>query len=156
MAFVAALDFLGDREAVLERRGIGLLGFGQEFLNFEVEFLELLLGVAVADGGVFAGVGEDFGAIDGDLADFEDSAAGDHFQNLREGALEEVAFFLPEGAGGVDGLDGVDDEMDEVVGGHSVTYVGWEEHGVSPSMLTNLGMSNCVSGIRPTSKRSFG
>ena len=33
------------------------------------------------------------------------------------------------GRGGVDGLDGVDDEMDEVVGGHPVAHVGWEEHG---------------------------
>jgi hypothetical protein len=107
LAFLTALDFLGDRQPVLEWGGIGLLGFCQEFLDVEVEFLEFLLGVTVADGGVFAGVGEDFGAIDGeaDLADFEDSAAGDHFQNLGEGALREEAFFLPEGAGGVDGLD---------------------------------------------------
>ena len=100
MALLPPLDFLGDRQTLLERGGIGLLGFGQKFLDFQIEFLELLLGVAVAHGGVLAGIGQNLGAIDGygDLTDFEDSAAGGHFQNLREGPLEKRSVFSAKSA----------------------------------------------------------
>ena len=66
-----------------------MLGFGQKLLDLALEALEFTLGAGVAHGGVFAGVGEDFGAVDGngDLADFEEFATGSHFQNLGEGLL---------------------------------------------------------------------
>ena len=62
--------------------------------------MEFLLGVAVAHGGVFAGIGQNLGAIDGcgDFTDFEDSIAGGHFQNLREGPLEMCSVFSAKSA----------------------------------------------------------
>ena len=59
--------------------------------------------MGVADSGVFARIGEDFGAVDGDgdLADFEDFGAGGEFQNLGESMLEEGRIFPSKGAKGV-------------------------------------------------------
>lgn len=48
LAFLPSLDFVGDRQALLKRRGIGFFGLCQEFLDFQIEFLNLVLGVAVA------------------------------------------------------------------------------------------------------------
>ena len=89
-ALVATLKFLGNGETFLQWGGVGLLGFGQKLIDLALEALELPLGTGVADGGVFARVGEDFGAVDGygDLADFEEFAAGGEFQNLGKSVLE--------------------------------------------------------------------
>lgn len=80
-----------------------MLGFGQKLLDLALEALEFTLGAGVAHGGVFAGVGEDFGAVDGngDLADFEEFATGSHFQNLGEGLLEESGVFPSKGTEGI-------------------------------------------------------
>lgn len=37
--------------------GIGLLGLGEEFLDFHIQLVEILFGVAKAHNGVLAGVG---------------------------------------------------------------------------------------------------
>ena len=73
-AVFAALDFLGDGEAVLERGAVGILGFLEELGDLLFGELHLFDGVAVAHGTVFAGVGEDLGAVDGDgdVAELED------------------------------------------------------------------------------------
>jgi hypothetical protein len=97
-AVFAALDFLGDGEAVLERGAVGVLGFLEELGDLLAGEFHLFDGVAVADGAVFAGVGEDFGAIDGDgdVADLEDFGAGGELENLVKGVGEEVFIFAAE------------------------------------------------------------
>jgi hypothetical protein len=65
-AFFAARDLGGNAQAVLERGAVGVLGFGEEFGDLVFEDLHLLNGVSVTDSSVFAGVGEDLGAVDGD------------------------------------------------------------------------------------------
>ena len=65
-AVLATLDFVGDGEAVLERGAIGIFDFLEKLGDLLFGELHLFDGVAVTHGAVFAGVGEDFGAVDGD------------------------------------------------------------------------------------------
>ena len=93
--FLTPLDFLGDRQSFLKQRGIGFLGFGQEFLDFQIRLEELVFSVTVTHSGVLAGFGQNLGTVDVQrgLDDFEDSATGGYFQNLREGLLEKRSVF---------------------------------------------------------------
>jgi hypothetical protein len=38
----------------------------------------------------------------------------------------------------VQGVDGVEDEMNQMIGGHPLAQIGWEEQGVSRSTGTKL------------------
>jgi hypothetical protein len=62
LAFLAAGDLFGNRQSLLRRRGIGLLGLGQELLYFQFELFDQFPGALVAHGAVFAGVGQHLGA----------------------------------------------------------------------------------------------
>ena len=99
-ALLPALDFGGDGAAVLQGRRVSLVGLGQQLGDLEVEGAQGFFGVAVADGGVLARVGEDFGAVDGhgDVPDLEHAAAGGQLEDLREGVREERAVVAPERA----------------------------------------------------------
>lgn len=99
----AAESLIGNRQPVLKWRGIGLLGLRQQLLDFHFQIVEFLIGVAVADSGMLAGVCQNFRAIDGNshLPDFQDAARRGHFQNLGKGSLEERAVVSPECAKGV-------------------------------------------------------
>ena len=63
--FLPPGDFFGDRQPVLERGGIGLLGLGQQLRHFQFQLGDHFTGPLVADGAVFAGVGQDLGAVGG-------------------------------------------------------------------------------------------
>jgi hypothetical protein len=65
--------------------------------------LHLFDGVAVAHGAVFAGVGEDLGAVDGDgdIANLQDLGAGGEFEDLMEGGGGRRFVFAAELADGV-------------------------------------------------------
>ena len=82
----------GDGEAVLERGAVGIVGFLEQFGDLFAGEFHLFDGVAVAHCAVFAGVGEDLGAVDGDgdVADLQDLGAGGEFEHLVEGVGEQV------------------------------------------------------------------
>jgi len=94
-AFLAAGDFLGNGQAVLQRSGVGLLGLGQELLHFQFELLDLLPGARVAHGAVFAGAGQDLGAVggDGELAQLQEFELLGQLQDLDK-ARGEQGFIL--------------------------------------------------------------
>ena len=102
-ARLAALHFLRHSQAILQRRGVGLVRLGQEGRDLEFHLLERRSGVRVTHGRVLARTGQHFRAVDGhgDPADCEHPAARRQFQHLGEHAAEERAVFLPEGAEGV-------------------------------------------------------
>ena len=94
------MHFGGNRQAVLQGRGVGLVGLGQEFGDLSVEGAQGFFGVAVAHGGVFARVGQNLRAVDGhrNLPDFQHAAQCGQFQDLREGAGEQRAVLAAESA----------------------------------------------------------
>ena len=57
--------------------------------------LHLFDGVAVAHGAVFAGVGEDLGAVDsdGNVTDLQNPSAGGEFEDLMKGVGEQFFVF---------------------------------------------------------------
>jgi len=65
LAFLTAGDLFGDRQPLLQRCGIGLLGLGQELLHFQFELFDQFPGALVAHGAVVAGVGQHLGAVNG-------------------------------------------------------------------------------------------
>ena len=97
-AVLATLDFVGDGEAVLERGAVGSFGFLEKLGDLLFGELHLFGGVAVTHGAVFAGVGEDFGAVDGDgdVADLQHAGVGGEFEDLMKGVGEEVFVFAAE------------------------------------------------------------
>ncbi|MGV1015722.1 MAG: hypothetical protein ACOYB4_12205, partial [Methyloceanibacter sp.] len=99
LAFLAAGDFPGDRQPVLQRRGVGLLGLGQPLRHFQFELGDHLTGPLVADGAVFAGVGQYLGAVggDGELADLEQFELLGQWQHLDEALGEEGLVLAAEG-----------------------------------------------------------
>ncbi len=115
-AVFTALDFFGNGEPVLERSAVGIFGFLKEFGDLLACEFHLLKGVAIAHGAVFAGVGKDLGAVDGDgdVADLQNFGTGGEFENLMEGFRKQVLVFAAEFA-------------DRVVGGMGVA--GEEAHG---------------------------
>ena len=68
-------NFPLDGEAVLQGGAVGCFGFGEELGDFGFEQGDEFPGFAITVGGVFAGVGHDFGAINGDGAQFEEAMA---------------------------------------------------------------------------------
>lgn len=75
---------------------IDILGFLKELGDLLLVELHQFDGLAVTHGAVFAGVGDNFGAIDGhgDVADLE--SAGDYYEDLMEGGEEDVFDFAAE------------------------------------------------------------
>lgn len=80
-AVLAALDFVGNGEVVLQRGAVGLLGFLEELGDLLASEFHLVNSMAVAHGAVFAGVAEDLGAVDGhgDVANLQDADTGGEF-----------------------------------------------------------------------------
>jgi hypothetical protein len=99
-ALLAALHFGGNRQAVLQGRGVGLVGFGQQLGDLQIERAQRFLGVTVAHGGVFARVGQDLRAVDGDrdLTDLQHAAPRGQFQDLLEGLGQQRTVLAPESA----------------------------------------------------------
>jgi len=62
--FLAPRNLLRNREPVLQRRGVGLLGFSHELCDLQFQLGNLLAGASVAHGGMLAGVGGDLRAVD--------------------------------------------------------------------------------------------
>lgn len=100
LALLPPLDFCGDRESVLERGAVGVLGFAQQLLDFQIQFPHHLPGTGVADRGVFTGAGQHLGPVDGhgDPADLEHAALRGQFEDLGEAAREQLAVNAAEGA----------------------------------------------------------
>ena len=120
-----------DSEAVLERSAVGGFGFGGEWGDFGFEQGDEFAGFAITVGGVLAGVGHDFGAIDGDGAGFEEFEFAGGEEDFEEGFLNEGAVFAAEGAIGIVVRMGVGaDEADgEVLTGGVFDAAGAEEAG---------------------------
>ena len=99
-AFLAAGDLGGDAQPVLQRRGVGLLGLGQELLHLGFEQGDRFAGARAAHGAVFAGVGEDLGAVggDGELAELEHLELLGQLQHLDETLVEQRLVLAAEGA----------------------------------------------------------
>jgi hypothetical protein len=103
LARLAAGDFGGDGEPVVQRRGVGLVGFGEQFGHFEVELAQRRAGAAVARGGVLARVGQDFRAVDRhrDARDLQHAAVRRQLQHPHEGRGEQRGVLPAERAEGV-------------------------------------------------------
>jgi hypothetical protein len=84
----------------LQRRGVGLVGLGQKLRHFQFELGDHFAGPLVADGTVFAGVGQNLGAVGshGELADLKPFELLGQWQNLDEALGEEGLVFAAEGA----------------------------------------------------------
>ncbi len=103
LAGLAAGELVVDGQAVLERRGVGGFGLGQELLDLQLDLVELFAGAFVADCAVSAGVGEDLRAVDGhrDVAYLKLLAARGQLEDLREGIGQQRAVLPAELADGV-------------------------------------------------------
>ena len=103
LALLPAGDLLGNRQALLERGRIGLLGFGQQLLHLQFQLLDHLPGPLVTDRAVLAGIGQHLGAVDrhGKLADWEPFEFPGQLEDLHEARGQEVLVFAAEGAKGV-------------------------------------------------------
>ena len=97
-AVLAALDFLGNGQPVLQRGAVGALGFGQQFGDLLAGQLHLLDRVAVAHRAVFAGIGQNLGAVDGhgEVAHLQHAGPRREFEHLVEGGTQQVLVLAPE------------------------------------------------------------
>ena len=103
LAFLPPLYFSGDAQPVFQGLTVGVLGFGHQFFDFQVQLLDGFAGVLVADGGVLAGVGHHLGSIHRhrDLTDLQKLQRLRQFQDPHKGLLQQRFVFTPEGANGV-------------------------------------------------------
>jgi len=123
-AVLAALDFLGNGESVLQRGAIGIFGFLKEF----GDLLASVVGVGVSgeetNGDVF--IGECFDAAAGESAR---RVAVDEQAQHHGGRVLGMAGAALVGAGlaQVERFDRIHDEMDHVVGRYPVAQVRRQE-----------------------------
>jgi len=99
-ALFTASDLHGDAQSVLQGRGVGLLGFGHKFGDLQIELPQLFFRVTMTDSRVFAGIGQDFGAVNGygHFADIKHSTIGCQFEYLCKCSSEQCAVSATERA----------------------------------------------------------
>ena len=87
-----------DGQPVLQRLGVCRVGLGEQLFDFQFDLLQLLAGALVTHRGMFAGVGEHLGAVDGDrdLAHLQHLTSRSQFEHLRKATGEQLPIAAPE------------------------------------------------------------
>ncbi len=95
LALLTELLLGGNRQAVLQVRRVRLVGLRNQLGDFQIKGLKGSLGVAAANRSVFARVGQNPCTVDGhaDLAELQNPAAREHFEELPEGLGQQRTGF---------------------------------------------------------------